>query len=156
MNDADLTSPLEEWVRNIRDVYRLHKKELDSIEDKDLRTRRLVELNAQEQALNVYKTAVVQRRRVYTHLRWDPLPCLGASQGFRAWGLGWGPLPCLGLSHCAEIFQEWVFPWCVCCSLVMFLGRARGGAVFRLEEAGGKVGATEPRSHGWLGLARAG
>lgn len=71
MNDADLTSPLEEWVRNIRDVYRLHKKELDSIEDKDLRTRRLVELNAQEQALNVYKTAVVQRRRVYTHLRWE-------------------------------------------------------------------------------------
>eukprot|EP00283_Hemiselmis_rufescens_P004497 CAMPEP_0173418134 /NCGR_PEP_ID=MMETSP1357-20121228/351_1 /TAXON_ID=77926 /ORGANISM="Hemiselmis rufescens, Strain PCC563" /LENGTH=402 /DNA_ID=CAMNT_0014380569 /DNA_START=44 /DNA_END=1249 /DNA_ORIENTATION=- len=69
LNNADLASPLEEWVRNIRDVYRLHKAELDAIEDLTQRQRRMVELNAQEQALNVYKTAVVQRRRVYTHLR---------------------------------------------------------------------------------------
>mmetsp|Transcript_40211 Transcript_40211/g.96959 ORF Transcript_40211/g.96959 Transcript_40211/m.96959 type:complete len:356 (-) Transcript_40211:41-1108(-) len=69
LNNADLSSPLEEWVRNIRDVYRLHKAELDAIEDLTQRQRRMVELNAQEQALNVYKTAVVQRRRVYTHLR---------------------------------------------------------------------------------------
>ena len=40
--------------------------EIDSITDISKRQRRMVELNAQEQALNVYKQAVVQRRRVYT------------------------------------------------------------------------------------------
>lgn len=69
MEKVDLASPLEEWVRNIRDVYRLHKDELDSIQDYNQRKNRLVELNAQEQALNVYKTAVVQRRRVYTNMK---------------------------------------------------------------------------------------
>ncbi len=52
---------LNGWLRNIRDVYRLHTDELDAIEDEDERRRRLVELNVQEQCLNVIKTAVVQR-----------------------------------------------------------------------------------------------
>mmetsp|Transcript_37748 Transcript_37748/g.92790 ORF Transcript_37748/g.92790 Transcript_37748/m.92790 type:complete len:344 (-) Transcript_37748:222-1253(-) len=69
MQRVDLASPLEEWVRNIRDVYRLHKDELDNIKDFEKRKNRLVELNAQEQALNVYKAAVVQRRRVYTNMK---------------------------------------------------------------------------------------
>uniref|UniRef100_A0A7S0VPA0 Carbonic anhydrase n=1 Tax=Hemiselmis tepida TaxID=464990 RepID=A0A7S0VPA0_9CRYP len=69
LNNADLASPLEEWVCNIRDVYRLHKEELDAIKSPEQRKRRLVELNAREQAVNVYKAAVVQRRRVYTHMK---------------------------------------------------------------------------------------
>jgi carbonic anhydrase len=69
MVDMDLASPLEEWVQNIRDVYRLHRDELDAIANFEERKRRLVELNVQEQALNVYKTAVVQRRRMYTHVK---------------------------------------------------------------------------------------
>lgn len=69
LNNVDLASPLEEWVRNIRDVYRHHKAELDAIKDIDKKRRRLVELNTQEQALNVYKAAVVQRRRVFTNLK---------------------------------------------------------------------------------------
>ena len=52
---------LNPWLRNIRDVYRMHKDELDSIEDEDLRYNRLVELNVQEQCINVIKTAEVQR-----------------------------------------------------------------------------------------------
>lgn len=48
------------WLRNIRDVYRLHEKELDSIDDATLRYNRLVELNVEEQAINVIKTAAVQ------------------------------------------------------------------------------------------------
>jgi carbonic anhydrase len=48
------------WLRNIRDVYRLHEKELDSITDATLRYNRLVELNVEEQATNVIKTAAVQ------------------------------------------------------------------------------------------------
>lgn len=69
MDNTDLASPLEEWVRNIRDVARIHKDELEGITDLDQKQRRMVELNAQEQALNVFKSAVVQRRRVYTHLK---------------------------------------------------------------------------------------
>lgn len=52
---------LNPWLRNIRDVYRLHKKELDSIQDGDKRYMRLVELNVEEQCLNVMKTTVVQK-----------------------------------------------------------------------------------------------
>lgn len=60
MNAADL-GILNPWLRNIRDVYRLHRKELDSIEDEGVRYNRLVELNVQEQCVNVLKTAVVQK-----------------------------------------------------------------------------------------------
>ncbi len=52
---------LNPWLRSIRDVYQLHKKELDSIEDVEARHRRLVELNTYEQCLNVIKIAEVQR-----------------------------------------------------------------------------------------------
>lgn len=52
---------LNPWLRNIRDVYRLHQSELDMITDEHERYNRLVELNVQEQAINVIKTAVVQK-----------------------------------------------------------------------------------------------
>jgi carbonic anhydrase len=58
---------LDAWLQNIRDVYRLHKKELDHIPDDEARHRRLVELNVSEQCLNLYKTSVVQRRRLETY-----------------------------------------------------------------------------------------
>ena len=49
------------WLRNIRDVYRMHKEELNALTDVDERFNRLVELNVEEQCFNVIKTAVVQR-----------------------------------------------------------------------------------------------
>jgi len=49
------------WLREVRDVYRLHEHELNRIEDRDERYRRLVELNVREQCMNVIKTASVQR-----------------------------------------------------------------------------------------------
>jgi len=49
------------WLRNIRDVYRLHHTELDAISDTNARYDRLVELNVQEQCVNVIKTAVLQQ-----------------------------------------------------------------------------------------------
>lgn len=52
---------LNPWLRNIRDVYRLHKDELNAIQDEDAKYNRLVELNVQEQCVNVIKTAEVQR-----------------------------------------------------------------------------------------------
>ena len=52
------------WLRTIRDVYRLHQKELDEIEDEHLRYDRLIELNVQEQCINVIKMAAVQERYI--------------------------------------------------------------------------------------------
>lgn len=52
---------LNPWLRNIRDVYRLHQNELDEIPNVDERYRRFVEINVKEQCLNVIKTAEVQK-----------------------------------------------------------------------------------------------
>ncbi|MFN8295059.1 MAG: carbonic anhydrase [Chitinophagales bacterium] len=52
---------LNPWLRNIRDVYRLHKEELNGIHEEDKRYNRLVELNVQEQCVNLIKTAAVQQ-----------------------------------------------------------------------------------------------
>ncbi|SFS75501.1 carbonic anhydrase [Zhouia amylolytica] len=60
MQSADL-GILNPWLRNIRDVYRIHSNELNSIEDEDKRYDRLVELNVQEQCVNLIKTAAVQK-----------------------------------------------------------------------------------------------
>ncbi|MCM5662082.1 carbonic anhydrase [Galbibacter mesophilus] len=60
MQSADL-GLLNPWLRNIRDVYRLHKKELNAMEDEEKRYERLVELNVQEQCVNLIKTATVQK-----------------------------------------------------------------------------------------------
>jgi len=68
LSNVNHKSPLENWVRNIRDIHRLHQDELESIKDLKMRQRRLIELNVIEQCLNIYKTASVQRRRVQTHM----------------------------------------------------------------------------------------
>ncbi len=52
---------LNPWLRNIRDVYRLHQAELDGVEGEEARYERLVELSVLEQCINVIKTAAVQR-----------------------------------------------------------------------------------------------
>ncbi|WP_296148703.1 carbonic anhydrase [uncultured Flavobacterium sp.] len=60
MQSEDL-GVLNPWLRNIRDVYRIHKKELNAIEDETEKYNRLVELNVQEQCVNLIKTAEVQK-----------------------------------------------------------------------------------------------
>jgi carbonic anhydrase len=60
MQSADL-GILNPWLRNIRDVYRLHKEELNSITNEEEKYKRLVELNVQEQCVNVIKTSDVQK-----------------------------------------------------------------------------------------------
>jgi carbonic anhydrase len=57
--DLGLLNP---WLRNIRDVYRLHQTELDAFADEQKRYDRLVELNVLEQCINVVKVASVQKR----------------------------------------------------------------------------------------------
>jgi carbonic anhydrase len=51
---------IDNWLRNIKDVYRLHQEELDAITDPEAKSRRLVELNVIEQVYNLSKTSAVQ------------------------------------------------------------------------------------------------
>lgn len=57
---------LNPWLRNIRDVFRLHRLELEGIKDEEAKYKRLVELNVQEQCINVIKTAVLQKHYLNT------------------------------------------------------------------------------------------
>ena len=52
---------INKWLRNIKDVYRFHRDEIDSIKNQEDRTNRLVELNVQEQVLNLAKTSIIQK-----------------------------------------------------------------------------------------------
>ena len=51
---------IDNWLRHIKDVYRLHKDELNAIEDPGKKSDRLVELNVQEQVYGLTKTSIVQ------------------------------------------------------------------------------------------------
>ena len=51
---------IDNWIRNIKDVYRLHTEELESIADFDQRFNRFVELNVIEQVFDLTKTSIVQ------------------------------------------------------------------------------------------------
>jgi carbonic anhydrase len=52
---------INKWLRNIKDVYRFHRTELDAIPQSEDRTNRLVELNVQEQVMNLAKTSIIQK-----------------------------------------------------------------------------------------------
>jgi carbonic anhydrase len=61
MSNHDYNQILNMWLRNIKDVYRLHQTELEAIADEDSRYNRLTELNVQEQVIHLAKTSIVQR-----------------------------------------------------------------------------------------------
>ena len=51
---------IDNWLRHIKDVYRMHHEELDAIKDKNERANRFVEVNVMEQVLDLGKTSIVQ------------------------------------------------------------------------------------------------
>jgi carbonic anhydrase len=51
---------IDNWLRHIKDVYRLHSHELDRISDQEAKVNRLVELNVIEQSYNLCKTTIIQ------------------------------------------------------------------------------------------------
>jgi carbonic anhydrase len=61
MSNHDFKQILNMWLRHIKDVFHLHRKELNSIEDENKKFDRLVELNVQEQVLHLAKTSIIQR-----------------------------------------------------------------------------------------------
>ena len=58
---TDFKPVLNMWLRNIKDVIRVHREELDQIENEEERSDRLVELNVREQVSNLAKTTIIQR-----------------------------------------------------------------------------------------------
>ncbi len=52
---------LNKWLRNIKDVYRLHRSEIEEVSDEDDRINRFIELNVEEQVHNLAKTSIVQQ-----------------------------------------------------------------------------------------------
>ena len=61
MSNQDFKQALNMWLRHIKDVFHLHRKELNSIGDENKKFDRLVELNVQEQVLHLAKTSIIQR-----------------------------------------------------------------------------------------------
>ena len=57
----DFKPVLNMWLRNIKDVYRIHRSELDLIFNSEKKCDRLVELNVMEQVFNLAKTSIIQR-----------------------------------------------------------------------------------------------
>lgn len=63
---------INKWIRNIKDVYRLHSDEINGLKNEKERTNRLIELNVQEQVINLAKTSIIQKcwqneQRPYIH-----------------------------------------------------------------------------------------
>lgn len=61
LTNTDYKPVLNMWLRNIKDVYRLHRSELDNITDEEKKWDRLTELNVREQVMNLAKTSIIQR-----------------------------------------------------------------------------------------------
>ncbi len=51
---------IDNWIRHIKDVYRLHNTYLDAIEDETERFNKFVEINIKEQVFDLSKTSIVQ------------------------------------------------------------------------------------------------
>jgi carbonic anhydrase len=52
---------IDNWLRNIKDIYTRHAAELEAIADENARADRLCELNVMHQVANVCYTTIVQR-----------------------------------------------------------------------------------------------
>src|SRR4249920_3664534 len=67
MTNHDYKQVLNMWLRNIKDVYRLHAEELNAISNIDDRADRLTELNVKEQVMHLAKTSIIQKAWKHDH-----------------------------------------------------------------------------------------
>jgi carbonic anhydrase len=51
---------IDNWIRHIKDIYRLHEDYLNTFENDEERFNRFVEINVQEQVFDLSKTSIVQ------------------------------------------------------------------------------------------------
>lgn len=61
ITNHDFKPVLNMWLRNIKDVYRIHRSELDQLVEEESKANRLTELNVMEQVFNLAKTSIIQR-----------------------------------------------------------------------------------------------
>ncbi len=61
MTNTDHKQVLNMWLRNIKDVYRIYRKEVDALPEGDTRTNKLIELTVKEQVINLAKTSIIQK-----------------------------------------------------------------------------------------------
>jgi carbonic anhydrase len=59
---------INKWLRNIKDVHRFHKEEVDAIEDEEKRINTMIELNVKEQVMNLAKTSIIQKAWKYNNM----------------------------------------------------------------------------------------
>lgn len=52
---------INKWLRNIKDVHRIHREELDSMKEPEQQLNKMIELNVVEQVMNLAKTSIVQK-----------------------------------------------------------------------------------------------
>lgn len=61
LTSHDYKQVLNMWLRNIKDIYRIHRQEVDSIAEGDARVNKLIELTVKEQVMNLAKTSIIQK-----------------------------------------------------------------------------------------------
>lgn len=52
---------INKWLRNIKDVYRFHKSEVDEQPNEEAKLNKMVELNVIEQCYNLAETSIIQK-----------------------------------------------------------------------------------------------
>lgn len=52
---------INKWLRNIKEVYRMHRDEVDAENSEEHKVNKLIELNVQEQIVNLAKTSIIQK-----------------------------------------------------------------------------------------------
>jgi carbonic anhydrase len=61
LTNHDYKQVLNMWLRNIKDIYRLHRQEMENVPEGEERVNRLIELTVKEQVINLAKTSIVQK-----------------------------------------------------------------------------------------------
>ena len=61
LTNHDYKQVLNMWLRNIKDIYRLHRQEMENLPEGEERVNRLIELTVKEQVMNLAKTSIVQK-----------------------------------------------------------------------------------------------
>ncbi|OQA07309.1 MAG: Carbonic anhydrase 2 [Bacteroidetes bacterium ADurb.Bin397] len=56
---------INKWLRNIKDIHRIHREEVDALPTEDERINKMIELNVREQVMNLAKTSIIQKAWKY-------------------------------------------------------------------------------------------
>lgn len=60
LTNLDYKQVLNMWLRNIKDIYRLHRQEMEKLSEQE-KVDKLIELTVKEQVLNLAKTSIIQK-----------------------------------------------------------------------------------------------